>query len=90
MDVTGAAVGSDRIVSLADDVEDRHLRIELLALLIVVGDPHVRALPDLAGVGLQFPNQHPQQRRLARAILADQADAIAAHDAGGKLLQSEL
>ena len=69
------------VVAVADRVDHRPLGIELLALLVVVGDLHVRAAPHLARVGLQLAEQQPQQRRLAGAVRPDQADAIAAHDA---------
>ena len=57
------------------------LRIELLALLVEVGDLG-RGLPaDRAGVRLELADQQPQQRRLAGSVRADEADAIAAQDA---------
>ena len=43
MDVARAAVDGDGVVAVADRVEHRALGIELLALLIVVGDLHVGA-----------------------------------------------
>ena len=81
VDVLATAVDGDRVVAVADRVEDGALGIELLALLIVVGDLHVGAAAHLAGVGRELAEQQPQQRRLAGAVRADQADAIAAHDA---------
>ena len=37
--------------------------------------------------GASSPEQHPQQRRLAGAVRADEADAIAAHDARREVLR---
>ena len=59
----------------------RRVGIELLALLIEVGDLQPRAVPHLAAVRRHLADQQPQQRRLARSVRTDQADAIAAQDA---------
>ena len=80
-DVPRLAVDDDGGVAVADAVGDRRVGIELLALLIEVGDLQPGAAPHLARVGLQLAEQQPQQRRLAGAVRADQADAIAAQDA---------
>ena len=80
--VTGPSVDGDAAVAVTDGVEDRRLGIQLLALLIVVSDLDVHARPDLAGVGLDFPEEQSQQRRLARAVRPDEAHPVAAHDAG--------
>ena len=56
------------------------LGIELLALLIEVGDLQPRAAADRARVRLQLADEQPQQRRLAGSVRPDQADAIAAQD----------
>ena len=71
-----------RVVAVADGLEDGPLGIELLALLIVVGDLHVRSPAHLAGVRRLFAEQQPQQGRLAGAVRADETDAIAAQDPG--------
>ena len=88
--VARPAIGGDRIVSLAHCLEHRLVGIELLALLIVVRDLDRRPAAHFAGVGRRFAKQHPQQRRLAGAVRADEADAIAAHDACGEGLNPEL
>ena len=77
VDVLRPAVHGHGVVAFADGFEDRALGVELLALLVVVRDLHVRAAPHLAGVGLELAHQHPKQRGLARAVRPDQADAIA-------------
>ena len=81
-----AAVGRDGVVALADRVEHRSLGIELLALLVVVRNLHVRALPHFPFVRRQLSQQHPQQRRLADAVRSYQADAVAAHDSGREVV----
>ena len=74
-----------RVVAFADGVDDGALGIELLALLVEVGDLHVGAVRTVAAVGRQLAEQQPQQRRLAGAVGTDEPDAIAAHDAGGEV-----
>ena len=67
VNVARAAVDGDRVVALADRVEDGSLRIELLALLIVVGDLHIGAASHVRRCpAVSFAEQQPQQRRLAR------------------------
>ncbi len=85
-----SAVYGHRVVAVAQRVEHRPLRVELLALLIVVSDLDVRAAPDLAPVGRQLAQQQPQQGRLAAAVRPDQANPIAAHDARGKVRNHRL
>src|SRR5579872_2427809 len=64
----------------ADGLRQCCLRIELLAQLIEVGNPQPRAEAHLAGIGSNLPEDQPDEGRLARAVGADQPDAIAAHD----------
>src|SRR5690606_7436486 len=45
------------------------------------------AVHDLAALGLQLAEQDPQQRGLARAVGADDADPVAAQDRGGRVLE---
>ena len=87
MHVTRAAVCGHGVVALAHRVEHSPLGIELLALLVVVRDLHVRAATHLAGVRRELAEQQPQQRRLARAVGTDEADAIAAHDPGREVAE---
>jgi hypothetical protein len=47
VDVLRPAVHRHRIVAFANGVEHRALRVELLALLVVVRNLHVRAAPNL-------------------------------------------
>ena len=82
VDVARPAVDGHHVVAVADRVEHGPVGVELLALLVVVGDLHVGAAPDLARIRLQLAEQQPQQRRLAGAVGADEPDAVAAHDAG--------
>ena len=81
VDVLRLAIHGHRVVAFADGVEHRALGVELLALLVVVRDLHVRAASNLAGIRLELAHQHPQQRGLARTVRPDQANAIAAYHA---------
>ena len=56
-----------------------------VAALVDAADREVGAEPDHAGVGRQLAGQQAQQRGLAAAVRADDADAIAAHDAGREI-----
>ena len=71
---------SIEVGAVGDAVEHAALRIELLAQLIEVRDLEAGAEADRARVGRELAEQEAKQRRLARAVRADQADAIAAHD----------
>ena len=73
-----------------DDVDQRRLRIELAAELVEVGDFDLGALTDLARVGLQFAEDQAQQRRLAGAVGTDQANLVAAHQAGREIAHHGL
>ena len=57
-------------------VPQRHIAIKLRARLVEQRDLKVGTLFDLAPVGLFFPDQHIQQRRLAHTIRPDQGDPI--------------
>src|SRR5262249_3230235 len=47
--------------------------------LVEVGNLQPRPEADRAGVRFEFTEHKPDQRRLSRAVRADEADAIAAH-----------
>ena len=79
VDVLRPAVDRHRVVTVGDRFPDRAIGIELLALLIVVGDLHVRAAPHLSGIGLELAEEQLEQRGLAGAVRSNEADAVAAH-----------
>ena len=83
--VARAAVDDHRVAAVAHRVEHRPFRVELLALLVVIGDLDVGAASDLAPVRRQVAEQQPQQRRFARAVRSDQANPIAADDTRRKI-----
>src|SRR5262249_50104460 len=60
-----------------DLLEDRLVRIELAAL-IDVADLHRVAEPERPGVRLFLSRNHPEERRLSRAVRSDDADDAAA------------
>src|SRR5690606_23675031 len=75
----------DELQSLGDVFQ----RVPVLAqrgpVLVEVGDLQLGADADLADLRLQVAQQQLEQRRLAAAIGADQADAVAAQDGGGEI-----
>ena len=58
--------------------QTRLVGVERVARLIDVADLHGLAEPQRAAVGLLLPGDHPEQRRLAGAVRADDADDAAA------------
>jgi hypothetical protein len=60
-------------------------RIERIAALVDIGEMHRLADGDRAGIGLLLPGDHAEQRRLAGAVRADDAD-----DAAGRQLERQI
>ena len=56
--------------------------VERVAHLVEVGDLQVGALAHLAAVGRELAEDQLEQRGLAGAVGADQADLVAAQDGG--------
>ncbi len=84
------AVDLDPITTRRDGVGQARFLIQLRAHLVEVGHLQLAALADRAGVGLFFTKDQLQQRGLARAVQADQADLVAAHEDGGKIAHDHL
>ena len=66
------------VEAVGDLVEHGLVRIERVAALIDIADLHRLAEPQRAGVGLLLTGDQPEQRRLAGAVRADDADDAAA------------
>ena len=79
------AADLDVIRARRNHVGQRRVRIELGTELVEVGDFHFRTLAHDAGIRLQLAEDEAEQRRLAGAVGADQADLVATLDAGGKV-----
>ena len=62
---------------LLQRLEHAQVARDLGRVLREVGEPHGRAALDRAGVGLELAGQQLDQRRLARAVDADERDAVA-------------
>jgi hypothetical protein len=58
-------------------------------LLVEIGGDQIGAVAQAPGIRLDLPQQQLQQGGLAGAIGADDADAVAAHDAGREILQQQ-
>ena len=81
-DVLGLAADRHRVAPAAGQrLLQRPLGVEALAALIEGGHLQVGAELDRAGVGRQRAGQQADQRGLAAAVGADDADAVAAHHA---------
>ena len=70
----------DPFAAGADEVFQRGVQVERVAHLVEVGDLQIGALAHLAAVGLQLAEDELEQRGLAGAVGADQADLVAAQD----------
>src|SRR3546814_6804327 len=71
----------DPVAAVGEDVADALVGRHQAALLVDDDTVERRSETDLALVGLDFAGQQLEQGRLARAVRADDADAVAALDA---------
>src|SRR6185369_9167061 len=65
------------------------IRVQLRPELVEVGHVDLGAQADRALIRLQLAEDHPQQRRLAGAVGPDQADLVAALDAGREIADDD-
>ena len=79
-DVDAAALPRDRVALGRERAAQALGRIEAAALLLEPDDPQPIGALDLTRVGWQRSRQEIEQRRLAAAVRADQADARAGRD----------
>ncbi|KFB74434.1 MAG: hypothetical protein AW09_000265 [Candidatus Accumulibacter phosphatis] len=73
-----------------DHVDQCRLFIELTAELVEISHLHFRPELHLAGIGEQLTKNQAQQRRLAGAIRADDADLVTALHATGEIAYHHL
>ena len=90
-DVADAGIARPLVLgaSVDDEVGDRLSGGQLVGL-VEHPDRDAAAARDAAGVGLLPPGEQPQQRRLAVAVAADDADAVALVDAEGDAVEDDL
>ncbi len=79
------AADLDVIRARRNYVGEAGIRVELGAELVEIGDIDLGTLAHDAFVGFQFAEDQPQQRRLAGAVGANDADLVAALDAGREI-----
>src|SRR5690606_35727889 len=79
------AVDVEDVEAATDFLEDVVVAFQLVAALVDVGQVHGRADVDLARVRLFLPGDHLEQRRLAGAVGADDAD-----DGAGRHLEAQV
>ena len=84
------AVDLHVVAAVADDVGHALLGVQGLPQLAEVADLERGALLDHAVPGRDFAEQDAQQRALAHAVVAEQADPVAAHDPAGEVLDQFL
>ncbi|CAI8755951.1 putative 30S ribosomal protein S5 [Methylococcus capsulatus] len=85
-DVDLLAIQADPFFAVAYRLDDGLVGIELGAQLIEISDLEMGAGPDRSRIGLQLPQQQPQQGRLAGTVRADEAHPVAAQHQSGKIL----
>src|SRR5690606_25412906 len=86
-DVLAATRDLHVLAALADDLGDGLRRVDLASKLVEVGRHDVRADLDGAFLGRQLAEHDPEQRALADAVVADDAEPVAAHDAQVEVLE---
>ena len=79
--VPALAADVEELAALGHVLEHRLLGLELQAELVEVGDLELRPEPHAPAIGRELAEQDAEQRRLAGAVRADEADAVAAQDA---------
>ena len=76
--------------ALRDLVEHGLVAVERVAALVDVGQLDGLADAQRAAVGLLLPGDHAEQRRLAGAVGADDADDAAARQVEGQILDQQV
>ena len=84
-DVLALAADLYPFAARADEILQAGVQIKRVAHLVEIGHLDLRALSDLAAVGLQFAQDQLEQRGLARAVRADQAHLVATQDGAAEL-----
>nr|GFD52155.1 hypothetical protein [Tanacetum cinerariifolium] len=87
--VTVLPVDLDEIAAFGDVVDHGLFKVQLMAQLVEVGHIDARALLDLAAGRLQTVEHQLEQRGLAGAVGAQQADTVAALQHHGEVLDQE-
>ena len=70
----------------ADEVFQGGVQVQGVAHLVEIGHLQIGALAHFAAVGLEFTQNHFEQRGFAHAVRADEADLVAAQKGGGEVL----
>jgi len=84
--VARLTVDDQGVIALADVFLDAFIQIQLGPHLVEIDHLAAVSQLDLTLLREQFPQQHLQQGCFAGAVGADDADAVSAHDRGGKIL----
>lgn len=90
LDVLFLVADLDPLAAGADEVFQRGIQIHLMAHLVKVGHLQIAAQANLAAVRSQLAQNHLQQRCLACAVGAQQADLVATQNGAAELLDDLL
>src|SRR5690606_8985756 len=88
--VLPSSVDRNVLPSFADELHDRLRLVDVAAQLVEVRDLEIRAELDAPFVRRELADQYAQQRRLADAVVADDPDAVTAHDPEREVVQQLL
>ena len=80
----------DPFAAGADEVFERGVHVKRVAHLVEVGDLQIGALAHFAAVGLEFAQNHFEQRGFAHAVRADQTNLVAAQEGSGEVFGNDF
>ena len=83
--VAALTVDLDEVATLGEVVDHRLFKIQLIAQLIEIGHFQFGTVLYGTGGGLELAEHQFEQGTLARAVVADQADAVPPQHMGGQL-----
>ena len=98
LEVEGRGIGArvhfalaqqQHFVAARDFFPDGLVGVEAVAALVDIAEMHVLGDGDRAGIGLFLAGQHAEQRRLAGAVRADDADDAARRQLEGEVVDQQ-
>ena len=88
--MTVTTIYQDMLTAICDVIHNRFIQIELITLLIEIGNLQPGATANLTMIGLQLPEQHLDEGGLAGTIRADNAYPVTAHDGRREVFDNDV